>query len=192
MICSVASAQLWNASVDFMADAAHELDERRFATALHLQMGTRFARAADEAERAEAMGRLSAGVQRAIRLVEQLLSLGTSGTSVSKFTAYTGLRLDGLVSGRCWRVLVPLADARKIDLGDFSFTGQFDVLADPDALRTLVRNLVDNAVRYTPAEGSRVDLTVAEPWQLTHTGPVLRVVDSGPGIPPPTNVTAGV
>src|SRR5207253_1696007 len=56
----------------FMADAAHEL--RTPLTALHLQMGM-LARASSEAERAAAMERLSAGVQRAIRLVEQLLSL---------------------------------------------------------------------------------------------------------------------
>src|SRR5262249_19826667 len=56
----------------FLADAAHEL--RTPLTALHLQMGA-LARANSEAERSDAMGKLSAGVQRAIRLVEQLLSL---------------------------------------------------------------------------------------------------------------------
>ena len=56
----------------FMADAAHEL--RTPLTALHLQMGM-LARASDEAERAAAMSTLSAGVQRAIRLVEQMLAL---------------------------------------------------------------------------------------------------------------------
>src|SRR5205807_5939715 len=55
----------------FMADAAHEL--RTPLTALHLQMGM-LARASSEAERAAATERLSAGVQRAIRLVEQPLS----------------------------------------------------------------------------------------------------------------------
>ena len=56
----------------FMADAAHEL--RTPLTALHLQMEM-LARAGTEAERVEAMQTLSAGVQRAIRLVEQLLAL---------------------------------------------------------------------------------------------------------------------
>ncbi|MGH8299454.1 MAG: histidine kinase dimerization/phospho-acceptor domain-containing protein, partial [Steroidobacteraceae bacterium] len=56
----------------FMADAAHEL--RTPLTALHLQLGA-LARAGTEAERSEAMGKLSEGVQRAIRLVEQMLAL---------------------------------------------------------------------------------------------------------------------
>src|SRR5262249_13984777 len=52
------------------------------------------------------------------------------------------------------------------------------VVGDADALRTLVRNLVDNAVRYTPMSG-RVDLSVHQ-----SPGAVLRVVDTGPGIAP--------
>ncbi|HVH84979.1 MAG TPA: histidine kinase dimerization/phospho-acceptor domain-containing protein, partial [Steroidobacteraceae bacterium] len=56
----------------FMADAAHEL--RTPLTALHLQMDT-LARASGEAERGAAMEQLSEGMQRAIRLVEQMLSL---------------------------------------------------------------------------------------------------------------------
>jgi signal transduction histidine kinase len=81
--------------------------------------------------------------------------------------------------------MVPLADARKIDLG-ISASQPTHVLGDADALRTLVRNLVDNAVRYTPSAGN-VDLSVLE---TASTGlnegrhSVLRVVDTGPGIPP--------
>ena len=76
-----------------------------------------------------------------------------------------------------------MADARQIDLG-ISASESVEVIGDPDALRTLVRNLVDNAVRYTPVGGT-VDLTVLEPLEGgTNHGAVLRVVDTGPGIPP--------
>jgi len=51
-------------------------------------------------------------------------------------------------------------------------------MGDRDALRTLVRNLVDNAVRYTPA-GGRVQVQTAK----TPQGALLEVTDSGPGIP---------
>jgi two-component system OmpR family sensor kinase len=153
----------------FMADAAHEL--RTPLTALHLQMGT-LARATNETERADAMEKLSAGVQRAIRLVEQLLSLARQEPRAESVRIRLGL--DDLVRDAVAE-MVPLADARKIDLG-ISSSQPVYVMGEPDALRTLVRNLVDNAVRYTPA-GGRVDLSVQEPA-------VLRVVDSGPGIAP--------
>jgi two-component system OmpR family sensor kinase len=54
--------------------------------------------------------------------------------------------------------------------------------ADPDALRTLLRNLIDNAVRYTPA-GGRVDVTVG-PAAAALGGARLTVSDDGPGIAP--------
>jgi two-component system, OmpR family, sensor kinase len=160
----------------FMADAAHEL--RTPLTALYLQMGT-LARATTEEERADAMEKLSAGVQRAIRLVEQLLSLARQEPRAD--AVRSRVRLDDLAR-EVVAEMVPLADARKIDLG-ISISQPAYVLGDPEALRTLVRNLVDNAVRYTPVAGT-VDVSVQE-----SSGPgsshlaVLRVVDTGPGIP---------
>ncbi|HKY91322.1 MAG TPA: ATP-binding protein, partial [Nevskiaceae bacterium] len=72
--------------------------------------------------------------------------------------------------------LAPLADANGIDLG----VTQADAVsldADADALATLLRNLVDNALRYTP-RGGRVDVSV-----LAVPAPTLVVSDTGPGIP---------
>jgi two-component system OmpR family sensor kinase len=162
----------------FMADAAHEL--RTPLTALHLQMGT-LARATNEAERADAMEKLSAGVQRAIRLVEQLLSLARQEPRADVIRKR--LRVDDLAR-EVVAEMVPLADARKIDLG-ISASQPAYVLGDPDALRTLVRNLVDNAVRYTPVGGT-VDLSVQESADPnnSNSGAVLRVVDTGPGVAP--------
>jgi two-component system OmpR family sensor kinase len=156
----------------FMADAAHEL--RTPLTALHLQMGT-LARAQSEAERNDAMQKLSAGVQRAIRLVEQMLSFARQEPRAE-------LRQERVPLGDIVREvvveLVPFADVKHVDLG-MSNSERATVLGDPDALRTLTRNLVDNAVRYTP-EGGRVDVSVnTRPGEIT-----LKVVDNGPGIPP--------
>jgi two-component system, OmpR family, sensor kinase len=161
----------------FLADAAHEL--RTPLTALHLQMGT-LARATNEPERADAMEKLSAGVQRAIRLVEQLLSLARQEPRADM--ARRRLRFDDLAR-EVVAEMIPLADARKIDLG-ISASQPAHVLGDPDALRTLVRNLVDNAVRYTPTGGT-VDVSVGEADEpgSSH-GAVLKIVDTGPGIAP--------
>jgi len=158
----------------FMADAAHEL--RTPLTALHLQMGM-LARASGDLERAAAMQTLSAGVQRAIRLVEQMLALARQEPRAE--AQRVTVRLDD-VAREIVAELVPLADAGRIDLG-VSVAQPASVYADPDALRTLLRNLVDNAVRYTPA-GGRVDVSVEELAGATR-GARLTVSDDGPGIP---------
>jgi two-component system, OmpR family, sensor kinase len=156
----------------FMADAAHEL--RTPLTALHLQMGT-LSRAANEAERNDAMEKLSAGMQRAIRLVEQMLSLARQEPRIEPIHVAAPL---ADIAREVVAELVPLADAKQIDLG-ISNSQAAIVLGDPDALRTLTRNVVDNAVRYTPA-GGRIDVSVENGGGEV----LLKVVDNGPGIPP--------
>jgi two-component system, OmpR family, sensor kinase len=157
----------------FMADAAHEL--RTPLTALHLQMGT-LSRAANEAERNDAMERLSAGMQRAIRLVEQMLSFARQEPRIEPTRAPVPL---ADIARDVVAELVPLADAKQIDLG-ISNSQPAVVTGDPDALRTLTRNLVDNAVRYTPV-GGRVDVSVENGGDSGQA--LLKVVDNGPGIP---------
>ncbi|HEV2441398.1 MAG TPA: ATP-binding protein [Steroidobacteraceae bacterium] len=157
----------------FMADAAHEL--RTPLTALHLQLGA-LARAGTEPERAEAMGKLSEGVQRAIRLVEQMLALARQEPRAEP--SRTRFALDELAR-EVVAELVPLADARRIDLG-MSESQPASVRGERDAVATLIRNLVDNAVRYTPA-GGRVDVSVE--WSAAQPAQALvRVIDNGAGI----------
>ena len=156
----------------FMADAAHEL--RTPLTALHLQMGM-LARASGEAERDAAMSTLSAGVERAIHLVEQMLALARQEPRPDRQAV--PVRLDELAR-EIVAELVPLADAGRIDLG-VAAAEAATVAGDADALRTLLRNLVDNAVRYS-TPGGRVDVTV----ENTPQGARVTVSDDGPGIPP--------
>ncbi len=158
----------------FMADAAHEL--RTPLTALHLQMDM-LAHAHGEAERQEAMDTLSAGVQRGIRLVEQMLAMARAEPRATP-APHRPVRLDELAREGVAE-LVPLADARGIDLGLVS-AAAVTVSADADGLRTLLRNLIDNAVRYTPA-GGRVDVEVAP--SAAAGGARVSVTDGGPGIP---------
>jgi signal transduction histidine kinase len=69
------------------------------------------------------------------------------------------------------------AQSRQVEL-ELQADPAARVHGDPASLRTLIRNLVDNAVRYTPEQG-RVRVLARE----TPTGAVLEVIDSGPGIP---------
>jgi two-component system OmpR family sensor kinase len=156
----------------FMADAAHEL--RTPLTALHLQVGM-LARASSEGEREAAVSTLAAGVQRANHLVEQMLMLARQEPRAD--SPRVPVRLDELAR-EIVAELVPLADAGRIDLG-VAAAQPSTITGDTDAVRTLLRNLVDNAVRYTPA-GGRVDVTV----ESTADGTRLAVTDDGPGIPP--------
>ena len=152
----------------FIADAAHEL--RTPLTALQLQAQA-LERAASDTDRGAALEQLVAGVRRAARLVEQLLSLArlAPGTTPGRGpVALDAIARDVVAE------LVPLADERGVDLG-LAETSAAAVTGDAAALHALVRNLVDNAVRYTP-RGGRVDVGV---------GPRRVVVtDTGPGIPP--------
>jgi len=157
----------------FIADAAHEL--RTPLTALHLQV-QELRGAEPGPERHEAVQRLEAGVGRATRLVEQLLALAREergGVQAREPVEICALVRDVVEE------MLPLADSRNVDLGvtraDFVSVG-----GDRDALRVLIRNVLDNAIRYSPV-GGRVDLCVEH--QVT-TGPraLLVVTDEGPGI----------
>lgn len=155
----------------FISDAAHEL--RSPLTALRLQLQL-LDRAPDEAARLEALGRLGAAVERAIHLVEQLLALARSEpqemTPDFAVVDLSAVAAEGVSDSH------ELALSRHIDLG-LEAVPDVVVRGDRDALRVLVRNLVDNAVRYTPSYGS-----VQVRCLATATETVLEVTDTGPGI----------
>lgn len=152
----------------FLDDAAHELRTPLTALSLQLQALQR----ADEHERASALDGVRAGVARATRLVEQLLALARQQPkTASPQTVHLTEVAKSVVAD-----LAPLADANGIDLG-LAQAEDATVAADPDGVAILLRNLVDNALRYTP-RGGRVDVSV-----LASPVPSLVVVDTGPGIP---------
>ena len=165
--------QAFSAQQAFVADAAHEL--RSPLTALRLQLQL-FDRAADDAARQEARARLGGAVERSIHLVEQLLTLARSDQqetgSEFELVDLTAAAADGVTDTH------DLALARQIDLG-LDAEPDIRVLGDREALRSLVRNLVDNAARYTPPRG-----TVQVTCRRTAGQALLEVSDSGPGIPP--------
>jgi len=157
----------------FVADAAHEL--RSPLTALKLQMQL-LQRAPDEAVRQQAAQALTAGIDRAARLVEQLLTLARAEPGAPT-TTHVPVDLNETVRAAVAET-VPLASARGTSIELFADT-PVRVQGDAAALTALARNLADNAVRYAPA-GSRVELRV-----LLDAGvPTLQVDDAGPGIAP--------
>jgi two-component system OmpR family sensor kinase len=156
----------------FVADAAHEL--RTPLAALHLQAQLA-ERAGTSGEREAAMASLREGIARATRLVEQLLALARSDPGVgAPPTATVDL---AAIARDVVAELAPLAARKSVDIG-VEAPEAATMAGDPAGLRTLLANLVDNAIRYTPDEG-RVDVAVRPAGNAM----VLAVRDDGPGIP---------
>ncbi|OHC71363.1 MAG: hypothetical protein A2045_17110 [Rhodocyclales bacterium GWA2_65_20] len=156
----------------FTADAAHELRTPLAALAAQAQVATR---ARDETERNHALEQLTAGMARATRLVDQLLTLARIDPEQEAKPPAT-VQLDRLAEEVC-AGHGPQALAKDIALE--LDAAPVAIPADADLLRILLRNLVDNAIRYTPSDG-RVNVTVA----ACGDGARLAVSDTGPGIPP--------
>jgi two-component system OmpR family sensor kinase/two-component system sensor histidine kinase QseC len=161
----------FSAQRDFVADAAHEL--RSPLTALRLQLQL-MDRAPDEAARLEARERLGSAIERAIHLAEQLLTLARAdpgpAVAVAESVDLSAIAATAIADSHA------LASTRQIDV---SLEAEpMAIRGDAEGLRILVRNLLDNAVRYTPAGG-----TVRVQCFLGNEGPELDVQDSGPGIP---------
>ena len=156
----------------FVADAAHEL--RSPLTALSLQ-AERLTAADMSAEARARLAVLSGGIQRNRRLLDQLLTLAREQDAGR--TANEAVSIQR-VFRQVLEELMPLAEEKNIDLG---VLGEEDaqVRATEAALKTLVTNLVSNAIRYTPRNG-QIDLSV----QISQASVTLLVCDTGPGIAP--------
>lgn len=164
----------FDAQRNFVADAAHEL--RSPLTALKLQAQA-LRRTQDNAARDAAVARLNDGIDRAIDLVGQLLSLAREESPGGAGGTQT-VDLQEVVRAVASQLL-PQAQARRIDLGlvppEHPFVG---VTGNAQGIQTLLRNLLDNAVKYTP-EGGQVDISL-----LMHNNAASLIVeDSGPGLP---------
>ena len=113
------------------------------------------------------------GIERSRQLIDQLLSLAAAQAAVSRPQARIGVHA---VYRRVLEDLLPLAEQKHLDIG-VEDSADVQLLINPMDLFTLIKNLVDNAIRYTPAGGT-IDLCLAQ----TDTCVCLQVKDSGPGI----------
>ena len=156
----------------FVADAAHELRTPLAAVQLQIQLAER---AKTDDDREAAFAQLKQGQSRAAHLVQKLLTLARQepGVAPQPHSAVDLAEVARLVVSEH----APLAAARSIDLG-ISEERQAIISGDFEALRVMLDNLVDNAVRYTP-RGGTVDVAL----QLRDGAAALEVSDTGPGIP---------
>lgn len=155
----------------FVADAAHEL--RTPLTALKLQLGL-LRDAADGSERDAALVRMRAGIDRAAHMVEQLLALARAEPGAAP--PHAELDLVALAH-QAIADAAPGAGERQASVG-LRAPDTLPVPGDAPALRSLLRNLIDNAIKHG---GNKPRVMVS--LEAAADGVWLRVDDDGPGIP---------
>lgn len=158
----------------FAADAAHELRTPLAALKTHAQVASQ---TTDPQERQFALAHLLQGVDRSTHIVQQLLTLSRLTPGASHLEGLAKISLSKIVTD-IMAQLAPTAIEKNIDIALHSPNHPIYIQGHFTALNILVRNLVDNAIRYTPENG-KVDVELIE----TPDKVVLRVVDNGPGIP---------
>lgn len=156
----------------FASDAAHELRTPLTALKLQVQLAQR-AKTPDAREKC--FLRLNEGINRATRLVQQLLTLARLDPDAAK-KPMTTIALDSLAAS-VREDMMPIAAQKNIQLSVRTTPVAIDGMED--AIRLMVANLTDNAIRYTP-EGGRIEISTTSEDGLS----VIRVSDNGPGIAP--------
>jgi len=156
----------------FVADAAHELRSPMTALRVQLQL---LDRAPDDAARREALQKLREGVERAAHLIEQLLVAARTDPDDAE-VVLVDTDLCELVRGVIADTF-EFAQAKRMKIS-LDAPDSVRLNLEPVSLSILVRNLLDNAVRYTPPGGTVEASIVVEASDV-----ILAVDDSGPGIP---------
>lgn len=191
-------AQAFSAQQRFLADAAHEL--RTPITALRLQLQL-LERSQNDQQRHHATAQLSLGIERASRLIEQLLQVARTEPSAAP-TPMHWVDLCALARDSV-EILSTKAECLDIDLGikgsedngpntDSDSDSQPPIWVQGNAalLTVMLNNLIDNALRYT-SSGGIVDVAIRTINEAPHEGEgkgddfswaVLSVSDNGPGI----------
>lgn len=155
----------------FVANAAHAL--RTPVAAIQLQVANLYDAAPEQ--HSERLEELQRGISRVASLTRQLLALARADSGPVA-SAQADVSLPQAVSDVIAELL-PLAIRRGVDLG----VGALQPVVVPGAygdLQILLKNVIDNTIRYSPA-GARVDICVFREGDVA----VVEIIDDGPGIP---------
>jgi two-component system OmpR family sensor kinase len=126
--------------------------------------------------RNEAIESLKSGIDRATRLVGQLLTLARVEPEVP-LMPFAQVSLNGLTKEIIAEQACVAAD-KDVNLG-LNFDGQVLVYGEPNALRAMISNLIDNAIQHT-LPGGTIDVNVHK----NELAAIIEIADTGPGISP--------
>ncbi|CDG81169.1 sensor histidine kinase N-terminal domain-containing protein [Janthinobacterium agaricidamnosum] len=159
----------------FIADAAHQMKTPLAGMRMQSELALR---QTDQQEIHRSLLQLAKSSEVATRLVNQLLALARAENQPQAGTAFIALELNELARGlvQDW---VTVSFTNRIDLGFEQAPYPITISGNPMMLRELLSNLIDNALRYTPAGGSVTVRVRGEPDSA-----ILEVEDTGPGIAP--------
>ncbi|HYD76138.1 sensor histidine kinase [Ramlibacter sp.] len=168
----------------FLADAAHQLKTPLAGLRMQADLAQREGANADELKQSlKQIGRSSV---RATHTVNQLLALARAESSGKTLPRHPCDLAQ--ITQEAVQDLVPRALDKRIDLGyDGALPGTPGamVTGNPTLLKELIRNLLDNAISYTPSSAAQPAVVTARVLADPIGGVVLlQVEDSGPGIPP--------
>jgi two-component system, OmpR family, sensor histidine kinase TctE len=180
--------QSMRAQKHFLADAAHQLKTPLAGLRTQAELAQREidSGANDPKAMKRSLQQISRSSQRAAHMVNQLLAMARAEDK-EHAARKQSVNLSRLATETV-RDFVPRALEKRIDLG---FEGPETTATEPASaslllhgnptlLRELIRNLVDNALLYTPAGGTVTVRVLNDPFGQVV---VLQVEDSGPGIP---------
>ncbi len=169
----------------FIADAAHQMKTPLAGMQMQAELALRDAAHNNIEEVQRSLQQLARSSENATHLVNQLLSLARAENQGQAITAHVEVDL-GLLAKQVITDWVATALSKQIDLGleapegSKAPTAKLWILGNVMLLRELISNLLDNALRYTPA-GGIVTLRLSRQEQQI----VLEVEDNGPGIAEP-------
>jgi two-component system sensor histidine kinase TctE len=166
----------------FLADAAHQLKTPLAGLRMQAEIAARELDSGhgDTASMKHSLRQIALSTHRAAHMVNQLLAMARA-EDTGQPARHQPVDLTA-VTRAVVRDFVPRAIERRIDLGyegpDASAGTR--LVGEPVLLSEMVRNLVDNALQYTPTGGTVTARVVSDPFGQVV---VLQVEDTGPGIP---------
>ncbi|MEO8419044.1 MAG: sensor histidine kinase N-terminal domain-containing protein [Methylophilaceae bacterium] len=158
----------------FIADAAHQLRTPLAGMLAQVELAQR---ETDPVELQACLTRVASSMERLAHLVNQLLRLAHSQPEAIHNIAFSAIDLSGLAQQTTME-MVPTAYQKDIDLGFEGVPDKLIIEGEPQRLKELLFNLIDNAIRYTQ-HGGKVTVSISHRGNRAR----LSVEDNGQGIP---------